>query len=155
MGVWRKFSFFEDFRYGDSASLRIVLHFALKTDNGRHVFLIQAFDFELYMYGVAGSLLGKVLNATETTTLASKWNSKGECYQFIQMKNSIDEKEKELKSQGGRSISERPILKKCCFKIPLQKEEGLYGIKCEFQLPGPGSGLGYQWSPSPPGPSMV
>jgi hypothetical protein len=102
------------------------------------------------MYGVAGSLLGKVLNATETTTLASKWNSKGECYQFIQMKNSIDEKEKELKSQGGRSISERPILKKCCFKIPLQKEEGLYGIKCEFQLPGPGSGLGYQWSPSPP-----
>jgi hypothetical protein len=36
------------------------------------VFLIQAFDFELYMYGVAGSLLGKVLNATETTTLASK-----------------------------------------------------------------------------------
>jgi hypothetical protein len=37
------------------------------------------------------------------------------------MKNSIDEKEKELKSQGGRSIPERPILKKCCFKIPLQK----------------------------------
>jgi hypothetical protein len=36
------------------------------------VFLIQAFDFLLYMYGVAGSLLGKVLNATETTTLASK-----------------------------------------------------------------------------------
>jgi hypothetical protein len=71
---WREFSLFEDFRYGDSASLRIVLHFALKTDNGRHVFLIQAFDFELYMYGVAGSLLGKVLNATETTTLASKWN---------------------------------------------------------------------------------
>jgi hypothetical protein len=68
------------------------------------------------------------------------------------MKNSIDEKEKELKSQGGRSISERLILKKCCFKIPLQKEEGLYGIKCEFQLPGPGSGLGYQWSPSPPRP---
>jgi hypothetical protein len=29
--------------------------------------------------------------------------------------------EKELKSQGGRSIPERPILKKCCFKIPLQK----------------------------------
>jgi hypothetical protein len=64
-------------------------------------------------------------------------------------------RKKELKSQGGRSISERLILKKCCFKIPLQKEEGLYGIKCEFQLPGPGSGLGYQWSPSPPGPSMV
>jgi len=74
VGGWREFSLFEDFRYGDSASLRIVLHFALKTDNGRHVFLIQAFDFELYMYGVAGSLLGKVLNATETTTLASKWN---------------------------------------------------------------------------------
>ena len=29
--------------------------------------------------------------------------------------------EKELKTQGGRSIPERPILKKCCFKIPLQK----------------------------------
>jgi hypothetical protein len=72
LGVGRKFAFFESIKYGDSASLRIVLHFALKTDNGRHVFLIQAFDFELYMYGVAGSLLGKVLNATETTTLASK-----------------------------------------------------------------------------------
>jgi hypothetical protein len=30
-------------------------------------------------------------------------------------------RKKELKSQGGRSIPERPILKKCCFKIPLQK----------------------------------
>ena len=46
MGVGRKFAFFESIKYGDSASLRIVLHFALKTDNGRHVFLIQALDFE-------------------------------------------------------------------------------------------------------------
>jgi hypothetical protein len=33
----------------------------------------------------------------------------------------MNRREKELKTQGGRSIPERPILKKCCFKIPLQK----------------------------------
>ncbi len=29
----------------------------------------------------------------------------------------MNRREKELKTQGGRSIPERPILKKCCFKI--------------------------------------
>ena len=76
------------------------------------VFLIQAFDFELYMYGVAGSLLGKVLNATETTTLASKWNSKGESYQFIQMKNSIDEKEKRAEISRRALYSGAPHIEK-------------------------------------------
>ena len=33
----------------------------------------------------------------------------------------MNRREKELKTQGGRSIPERPILKRCCFKIPLQK----------------------------------
>ena len=40
---------------------------------------------------------------------------------LFKQKGSMNRWEKELKTQGGRSIPERPILKKCCFKIPLQK----------------------------------
>ena len=61
-------------------------------------------------------------------------------------------RKKELKSQGGRSILERPILKSVALKSPCKKYTGLIPMRDEIQLPGPGSGLGYQWSPSPPRP---
>ena len=57
----KRSSLFKNFRYGDLVSFRIVLHFALKDDSGRHKQTIQASDFELYVYGAAGPLLGKTL----------------------------------------------------------------------------------------------
>jgi hypothetical protein len=85
-------------------SFRIVLHFALKDDSGRHKQTIQASDFELYVYGAAGPLLGKTLwkqlpylrNEIQKMSVSS----------FILTKTSIESKaEKELKSQGGHFIS--------------------------------------------------
>jgi len=65
-------------------------------------------------------------------------------------------RKKELKSQGGRSILERPILKKCCFKIPLQKwSRSFRNERCD---PTPRAWLrpGLPVVPlPPPGPSMV
>jgi hypothetical protein len=41
---------------------------------------------------------------------------------------SKDEKEKELKSQGGRSISERPISKSIALKSPCKKKQVFAGL---------------------------
>ncbi len=96
----KRSSLFKNFRYGDLVSFRIVLHFALKDDSGRHKQTIQASDFELYVFGVAGPLLGKTLpylrNEIQKMSVSS----------FILTKTSIESKaEKELKSQGGHFIS--------------------------------------------------
>jgi hypothetical protein len=77
--------------------------------------------------------------------------SLGSVINLFKQKDSTDKREKELKSQGGRSIPERPILKTVALKSPCKKLGVCWSNACE-RVPGPGSGLGYQWSPSPPRP---
>jgi hypothetical protein len=64
------------------------------------------------------------------------------------MKNSIDEKEKELKSQGGRSISERPILKSVALKSPCKKKKVFTASSANSNS----QGLAQAWATSGPPP---
>jgi hypothetical protein len=67
----------------------------------------------------------------------------------------MNRREKELKTQGGRSIPERPILKKCCFKIPLQKVYWSNRNERWDPTPRVRHRPGPSVVPPPPGPSMV
>jgi len=56
--------------------------------------------------------------------------------------------------KAGALFHESAPYWKSTLKRPLAKKlEGVCRSKCKFQLPEPGTGLGYQWSPSSPPPA--
>jgi hypothetical protein len=66
----------------------------------------------------------------------------------------IDEK-KSWKLKAGALFLSAPYWKSVALKSPCKKYTGLIAMRDEIQLPESGIGLGLQWSPPPPGPSMV
>jgi hypothetical protein len=73
---------------------------------------------------------------------------------FKQKVQWIDEK-KSWKLKAGALFLSAPYWKSVALKSPCKKYTGLIAMRDEIQLPESGIGLGLQWSPPPPGPSMV
>jgi hypothetical protein len=55
--------------------------------------------------------------------------SLGSVINLFKQKDSTDKREKELKSQGGRSIPERPILKTVAIKSPCKMKQVFVGLR--------------------------
>jgi len=76
--------------------------------------------------------------------------SLGSVINLFKQKDSTDKREKELKSQGGRSISERPILKSVALKSPCKKKKVFTASSANSNS----QGLAQAWATSgPPPPS--
>jgi hypothetical protein len=73
---------------------------------------------------------------------------------FKQNVQWIEEK-KSWKLKAGALFLSAPYWKSVALKSPCKKYTGLIAMRDEIQLPESGIGLGLQWSPPPPGPSMV
>jgi hypothetical protein len=73
---------------------------------------------------------------------------------FKQKVQWIEEK-KSWKLKAGALFLSAPYWKSVALKSPCKKYTGLIAMRDEIQLPESGIGLGLQWSPPPPGPSMV
>ncbi len=69
------------------------------------------------------------------------------------MKTLLDAKEKRAEiSRRALYFMKAPHIEKVLLNPLAKKLEGVCRFKCKFQLPEPGTGLGYQWSYSPPRP---